>query len=660
MAEDKKKISARWFPRPPQDPQKKRIFLYDFEISTRIDSKKRENNARSVEFEYEVKIFYFDKKFAGSNEQRTLARKQRVEQIQFARKNATFTHVLKSNERSSLFVEVTKKLKDRFKNEKFIREWDNVINSSFINHLNHIETLGVNVEQLENTSDEKFNSKTPNQIVTEIIRKKNLTPKEISINTGLDEATIYRHVQNTLSVNRQAAIKYANYFGMDPSEILFNDIKIPLQGKVDFTFKGKAFDVDYLSDLFLKEYKQQDTSSAMKIYEKIEMMKKIQLAEEEYFPGKVQEQYYSKEKLTDPSKSLDYVSCPRDIYRPDINVIRVNSSESPFNEKDLFYYKEIREENLKRLQLCIFEIDIFELVRNIGGTKNFSEVQTQRILGKEIFKENAKSTFKEGFQKAVEQNKKILEQLTEFYSKAGSVGTVYLVGLYGNAQNGNSTIYTIENNLLKSISAATQSKNPLKIFIQMAQSSLLIQEIRPKKIYPVVAILDSYETRKDNELRSQLFKQGNLVSKIYTNKAIQRSDLKNLEMSVKEALLRREKSNNDFKFNELIKNIERKQLRTTEMLKKFRPDYTDSDGRIVELKNVRANDTKIEFDNLLHKFKQNQLELQRKLEKKSEAQKSIVIETAEANREYLKNLEEKIEFLTDKIKNLETKDGKNK
>ena len=59
-----------------------------------------------------------------------------------------------------------------------------------------------------------FDRKTPNQILNELIKKKNLTPKEISAGTGLNEATIYRHIQDTLDVNRNSAKSYAS-FGMD-------------------------------------------------------------------------------------------------------------------------------------------------------------------------------------------------------------------------------------------------------------------------------------------------------------------------------------------------------------------------------------------------------------------------------------------------------------
>ena len=43
---------------------------------------------------------------------------------------------------------------------------------------------------------------------------------------------------------------------MDPSEILFNDIEIPLKVMLIFTFEGESFDIDYIIGFYLKEYKQ--------------------------------------------------------------------------------------------------------------------------------------------------------------------------------------------------------------------------------------------------------------------------------------------------------------------------------------------------------------------------------------------------------------------
>ena len=54
-------------------------------------------------------------------------------------------------------------------------------------------------------------------------------------------------------MNRQTAKDYAKFFGMDPSEILFNDIEIPLKGYVDFSSEGEAFDIVYIMSLYSKD-----------------------------------------------------------------------------------------------------------------------------------------------------------------------------------------------------------------------------------------------------------------------------------------------------------------------------------------------------------------------------------------------------------------------
>ena len=39
----------------------------------------------------------------------------------------------------------------------------------------------------------------------------------------------YINAQGEADIDRYSACKYAKFFGMDPSEILFNDIQIPLK-----------------------------------------------------------------------------------------------------------------------------------------------------------------------------------------------------------------------------------------------------------------------------------------------------------------------------------------------------------------------------------------------------------------------------------------------
>ena len=90
---------------------------------------------------------------------------------------------------------------------------------------------------------------------------------------------------------------YAKYFGMDPSEILFNDISVPLEGTVNF--KGEA-------------------------------------------PGEV------KKKIG----SYEFVKCPRDIYRPDIKCVRVE--DNSIYGCNLFYYQSKNSEVIADNQLYIF------------------------------------------------------------------------------------------------------------------------------------------------------------------------------------------------------------------------------------------------------------------------------------------------------------------
>ena len=48
--------------------------------------------------------------------------------------------------------------------------------------------------------------------------------KDLASLAGVDETTLYRHLNGTIEISRDIAIKYAKVLGCDPAEILFNNL----------------------------------------------------------------------------------------------------------------------------------------------------------------------------------------------------------------------------------------------------------------------------------------------------------------------------------------------------------------------------------------------------------------------------------------------------
>tara|TARA_Y100000816_G_scaffold291871_1_gene284743 strand:+ start:839 stop:2809 length:1971 start_codon:yes stop_codon:yes gene_type:complete len=629
------KFSGGWSPRPPTNDQKKSLFLHDFEIFTTIQSKKSGTQSRTADFSYEVKLFYFDKSFLRSNKHQSIKQLSRVEQVVFARNNAKFTHRINHFEASKLFLEISKRIKDRFKHEKFIKEWDNVINSAFINHLNHIEQQGKSIDVIDKEQNTIFDKKTPNQILNEIIKKKNLTPKEIAVGTGLNEATIYRHIQNTLDVNRQTAKDYAKFFGMDPSEILFNDIEIPLKGYVDFSSEGEAFDIEYIMSLYSKDSQKDDQLE--NVFKKIEIQRKIQLIKGKIFPGRVKEQELKAKKREEfQTESLDSINCPRDIYRPDVEAIRVTSSECSLNNKDIFYYKENEKENLKNLTLCVFEIDANELRKEISEDKIYMELLTQNKdanKGADVIE--------------------VMKQMNELI-KYSLNSSIFVVGHYKKSIKGITSIYSTHSDLITTL-ANTKNFTQLKILINLLQNSIVLENVKPINIFPVVAVLDSKRVSKKSELRSQLIKQSNLTTNYFNREKIDSQKYKKYLDSIEKSLKESKKISNET--IEQIENIKKRQLENISIRKRYRPDLITEDGKVVEFKSEPSpRNIETDFSKYFAEIKKSQAEFnerfERNIDRGVKKQELIARDTFEFNKE----LKYEIEKLKAEVQNLKSKD----
>lgn len=150
-----------------------------------------------------------------------------------------------------------------------------------------------------------FNYQNPNQILADKIRSSTKDISEIAEKVGLHISMVSKQMKGQREITRDHAFAYARFFGCDPADILFAAPQIPIWSTVDF--------------LNFKEHNMP------------------------FNPG---------ECVTVTDKR-EYVVCPRDIYRPDIKAVKVNSPGSYLDGMVLFYYasSDVKQDCLGRLSI---------------------------------------------------------------------------------------------------------------------------------------------------------------------------------------------------------------------------------------------------------------------------------------------------------------------
>ena len=140
-----------------------------------------------------------------------------------------------------------------------------------------------------------YNIKPPAELLSQKLIDSKIPGARLANLAGVEESTLYRHLKGNkdakgMDISRDAAIKYSRVLGCDPSELLFNPLQIPVWGEVDtLVWKGSGKYPVYAGEII----------------------------------------GYSKEK---------YTLCPREIYRPDVKSVRINSESSFYHNHVAFYY----------------------------------------------------------------------------------------------------------------------------------------------------------------------------------------------------------------------------------------------------------------------------------------------------------------------------------
>jgi hypothetical protein len=168
----------------------------------------------------------------------------------------------------------------------------------------------------------------PKSLLARLMSENDIKQKDLAFNAGVDKTTLWRHLNGTLEISRDAAIKYAKVLGCDPAKILFNDLTIPMWGSADTL--------------------------------EMQMMNRLSI-----YPSEI------------IAKDLGTIECPREIYRPDVKAIRIDSPNSGLHNQVAFYYNSN--------EPIVLEDQMVVVGTNLKNLSN-SEIRTRYFIG--IYKKN--------------------------------------------------------------------------------------------------------------------------------------------------------------------------------------------------------------------------------------------------------------------------------
>ena len=171
---------------------------------------------------------------------------------------------------------------------QFNNEWQKCL-MNLLNKPSENKSM-LNLGLYKNNSYGLYDVTSPSELLSKKISETEMKLKDVAILAGIDETTLFRHLKGTSEISRDAAIKYAKVFGCDPAEILFNSLTIPVWGTTD-------------------------TMEQL-------LIEKLYVYASEIIP------------LKDPLS----VTCPREIYRPDVKAIKIDSPNSSYHGHVAYYH----------------------------------------------------------------------------------------------------------------------------------------------------------------------------------------------------------------------------------------------------------------------------------------------------------------------------------
>ncbi len=215
--------------------------------------------------------------------------------------------------------------------------------------------------------------------------------KDVAALSGIDETTLFRHLKGTSEISRETAIRYAKTLGCDPAEILFNSLNIPVWGSTD--------------------------TQEMKMVNKFTV-----------FTSEITS-----------TKEIESVKVPREIYRPDVKAILIDSPNSVYHGHTAFYYNTNAP--------IVFENQM--VILGTKSVKNFSD---------------------------------------------GEKRMRYFIGIYKKNKNGKTVdLHTIDADVIDiSFLTPDEDTNTFEDFVGVQnEQKIVIDDITPEFVAPIVALVDN-------------------------------------------------------------------------------------------------------------------------------------------------------------------------
>jgi len=167
----------------------------------------------------------------------------------------------------------------------------------------------------------------PNELIANALKSAGLSPKEVSKE---DYSTLYKVLKSEedqgRELTRTKAIKFGKEIGVDPASLMFNQLKVPLWGTVNLS-QNKTY----------QEKREKDERTRIFGSRKHETINKV------YNSGQIHPEH----------ANLRLVICPRDLYRPDVRAIKINSPDSIYDGMVAYYHMSNKVSDASINKLCV-------------------------------------------------------------------------------------------------------------------------------------------------------------------------------------------------------------------------------------------------------------------------------------------------------------------
>ena len=167
----------------------------------------------------------------------------------------------------------------------------------------------------------------PNELIADALKSAGLSPKEVSKE---DYSTLYKVLKSEedqgRELTRTKAIKFGKEIGVDPASLMFNQLKVPLWGTVNLS-----------QDKTYQEKREKSERERTFGSRKSETINKV----------------YQSGQIAQNRANLRLVTCPRDLYRPDVRAIKINSPDSIYDGMIAYYHMSNKVSDAAINKLCV-------------------------------------------------------------------------------------------------------------------------------------------------------------------------------------------------------------------------------------------------------------------------------------------------------------------